>query len=700
MRNKRHAFCASFRITGRALATLALLSAVGTLSCGGGTSSSAVPEIQVSVNPPTAHVALNGQVQFSATVTGTTVGVSWSVNGIAGGNSTVGEINSTGLYTAPSNLPSPNSVTVSATSLADSTQSASSSVNIVYPAPVIGSISPAMVVVGSASVDLTVSGSGFCPQSVVLAGGAALSTLYADPTALTAMVPAAQLAIPGGLAVQVSNPTPGGGTSPATTFTVAEGVFPTANPQVASYYYYTPQAASVAVEFGTDTTYGTHTWAQNTPSGGGVVQIFVAGMMPNTTYHMRADATFADGTQAVDQDQTFTTGSPLASRIPVMTVTNPNGLPPSSGPILWHLTEGTSNQLQIVASDEAGNLIWYYDYPSSLGVPQPVKLLPNGHMLINLSVGGVSSNPGTVQEIDLAGDIISQFTAAQLNTWLSNAGIDLTVATIHHDFLPLPNGHLILIVNHTKDFTDLPGYPGTTAVVGDALIDLDQNHNPVWVWDSFDHMDVTRNSGLPDWTHTNSIVYSPDDGNLIISMRNQSWVLKIDYENGQGTGDILWRLGYQGDFTLTNGQNPDWFYEQHYANIVSPNSTGTFNLLVFDDGDNRVLDSAGDECGTSGEIACYSRVPIFQLDETDMTATLLWQDNLSPVYTFWGGSAQQLANTNVVFDVTAPSNDPTGARYMEATSDAAPQVVLQIEITGQNAYRAVHLPSLYPGVQW
>jgi len=266
----------------------------------------------------------------------------------------------------------------------------------------------------------------------------------------------------------------------------------------------------------------------------------------------------------------------------------------------------------------------------------------------------------------------------------------------------LPNGHLILLVNHYKYFTNLPGYPGTTGVVGDALVDLDASHKPVWVWDTFDHLDVNRHPmGFPpDWTHSNTIVYSPDDGNLLLSMRHQHWVIKIDYEDGQGAGDILWRLGYQGDFTLTNGQSSDWFYAQHYPTYVSPNSTGVFNVEVFDNGDNRVLDAHGDTCGTVGQPACYSRVPIYQVDEVGKTATILWQDNLAPVYSSWGGSAQLLDDNNVVLGMTEPSDDPTGARYMEVTHDPSPQVVLQMEVFGQNAYRAVHVPSLYPGVQW
>ena len=51
---------------------------------------------------------------------------------------------------------------------------------------------------------------------------------------------------------------------------------------------------------------------------------------------------------------------------------------------------------------------------------------------------------------------------------------------------------------------------------------------------------------IPDWTHTNAIIYSADDGNLIISIRHQNWLVKIDYNNGAGTGDILWHLGLSG----------------------------------------------------------------------------------------------------------------------------------------------------------
>ena len=47
-------------------------------------------------------------MQFTATVTGTTnTAVTWSVNGVAGGNSTVGTISTSGAYTAPATAPEP-----------------------------------------------------------------------------------------------------------------------------------------------------------------------------------------------------------------------------------------------------------------------------------------------------------------------------------------------------------------------------------------------------------------------------------------------------------------------------------------------------------------------------------------------------------------------------------------------------------------
>jgi hypothetical protein len=89
-----------------------------------------------------------------------------------------------------------------------------------------------------------------------------------------------------------------------------------------------------------------------------------------------------------------------------------------------------------------------------------------------------------------------------------------------------------------------------------------------------------------------------------------------------------------------------------------------------------------------------------------MTATILWQYHImtangtSPVYSWYTGSAQLLNDDRVVMGINVPTDDPTGSRYMEVTYDPSPLIVLRMEVSGQQAYRIVHLPSLYPGVQW
>jgi arylsulfate sulfotransferase len=484
------------------------------------------------------------------------------------------------------------------------------------------------------------------------------------------------------------------------------------NPLVAQYTVNARAGSAVAVEFGPDTNYGFTTSATTVPEGEGKVTVLVAGMKADSTYHMRAITTLSDGTKIYDSDRTFATGKIPDNRRPKATVTLTSGMTPAPGIELLALRAAVDNSLAfpIEALDPAGNLIWYYDYDASIGSAQPIKLRSNGHFLVVFFGAPTSPEPGgTVREIDLAGTTLKEFTVADLNKSLTAAGYTWNAFSIHHDLVELANGHLLLLVNTLKDYTDLAGFSGVTKVQGDAIIDLDENLKPVWVWSTFDHLDVNRHpygfkqtQSPPgaDWTHSNALVYSPDDGNLVLSIRHQSWVIKIDYANGQGSGNILWRLGYQGDFKLLSAQpEPDWFYAQHFPNITSPNSSGVFQLAVFDNGDDRVLDSNGTICGLNGAPACYSRAVIYEVNETDMTARVLWSDTLP--YSFWGGAIQQLPNNNMFVGSTTPLDlENNGARIMEVTQDQNPQVVWKLEVAGQNSYRTIHLPSLYPGVQW
>ena len=472
----------------------------------------------------------------------------------------------------------------------------------------------------------------------------------------------------------------------------------TANPLVAQYSiaHFHP-GLTAWVEFGTDTTYGRQTSIMTdsvSVPGGQVLNILVAGMLPQTTYHMRAHEDWAEGSW-VDQDHTFTTGALPGTQFPGSSVTLPTpGLTPSPG---VELLSTTSAGPQAVVVDLKGNVIWYCP-----GNAEPVKPLQNGHFII--------VRPLDLQEVDLACNVIRDVSYTKVNQSLQAGHYDFTIPPplglnggnpFHHDVLVLPNGHWIGLCQIAKSFTDLPGYPGTTQVVGDAVVDIDLNRNVVWAWSSFDHLDVNRYPyfGLPDWTHSNALVYTAD-GNLLVSMRNQSWILKIDYANGTGSGSVLWKLGQDGDFTLLGGNPSDWFYAQHYPNILSVNGSQT-TIAVYDDGNLRI-GSDGLPCGPPVPPApdCYSRATIFQIDESTNVASLQWQ-YLPGFFSFWGGSIDVLSNGDVEFDSTAPS-DFAGSQIMEVTQTDSPQVVWQMNIVGAGlgAYRGYRIPSLYPGVTW
>jgi sugar lactone lactonase YvrE len=90
--------------------------------------------LTVTVAPSTATVVVNEFQQYTATVTGNSnTSVNWFVSGVAGGNSTVGTISTTGLFQAPATVPSPATVTIAAVSQVDNTTSGSAQATIANP---------------------------------------------------------------------------------------------------------------------------------------------------------------------------------------------------------------------------------------------------------------------------------------------------------------------------------------------------------------------------------------------------------------------------------------------------------------------------------------------------------------------------------------------------------------------------------------
>jgi uncharacterized protein (DUF1800 family) len=172
--------------------------------------------ITVTVSPKTTTLGAGNVQQFQATVTGSIdLSVTWSVNGVSFGNTTVGTMDDSGNYTAPNNILGLGSVTVTAASNANPAKTDSAVVTLINPVPTLTSITPSTL--GLGSFQITLNGTGFVSTSSATFGGQPMQVTYVTPTMITAIGNAPQV---GTVTVKVTNPAPGGGTSNGLNVTV------------------------------------------------------------------------------------------------------------------------------------------------------------------------------------------------------------------------------------------------------------------------------------------------------------------------------------------------------------------------------------------------------------------------------------------------------------------------------------------------
>ena len=178
----------------------------------------------VTVTPATVTIRAGSNESFAAVVSSSpNASVTWSVNSIAGGNASSGTIDANGMYTAPASLPTPNTITIAATSSDDATKTGSSAVTLQNPIPVLNSVSPSAIATGA--FGLTLTGSGFVKNSTVSFGGQVLTTTYVSPTELQVSGTATATQM-GTINIVVNNPEPGAAASAAVTASVVSAAQP------------------------------------------------------------------------------------------------------------------------------------------------------------------------------------------------------------------------------------------------------------------------------------------------------------------------------------------------------------------------------------------------------------------------------------------------------------------------------------------
>jgi uncharacterized protein (DUF1800 family) len=141
------------------------------------------------------------------------------VNGVQGGNAEYGTISSSGLYTAPAVIPTPDTVQITSTSnMYPTAPPGQVSVAIWNPIPVLSSVSPSGFTEGTTTV--IVNGAKFVYGAQISWNGALVATTYVSPTELVAQIAAPD---PGTFPLTVTNPNPGSASAPAVSLKVGPG---------------------------------------------------------------------------------------------------------------------------------------------------------------------------------------------------------------------------------------------------------------------------------------------------------------------------------------------------------------------------------------------------------------------------------------------------------------------------------------------
>lgn len=330
----------SFTVALVACSVVQLLLSVG---CGGGSTLGVVtPQVSITISPQSDSILTGQTAAFTASATGlTNTSVTWAVDGVAGGNGALGTISSAGVYTAPGVPPSPNVVTVSATSVANTSVKDSASVTIENPSPALTAISPSSLAAGGSDTTLTLTGSGFAQQSVVQAGGTALATTFTSASQLSAVVPAAMLATAGTLPIMVVNPSPGGGTSSAQSLTVSITVSVSPSVQTVDVNQTQQFNATLAGSANQGVT-----WSVNGVAGGNstVGTISTAGLYAAPALPPSPNSVTITAASAADPTRTATATVTIVNPAPVLYSISPDAA--TAGDPNTTLTVGGSNLAQ------------------------------------------------------------------------------------------------------------------------------------------------------------------------------------------------------------------------------------------------------------------------------------------------------------------------------------------------------------------
>jgi hypothetical protein len=353
-------------------------------------------------------------------------------------------------------------------------------------------------------------------------------------------------------------------------------------------------------------------------------------------------------------------------KIDILEINNPSpGLImfPSSG-------KGFGNYLTFL--DSAGKVIKYKKLTSNAS---NFSLQSNGLILFN------QSSRGFFKAYSEAKIFVADTSLEVVDSIISSNGYKPSP----HCSIILPNGNYLYtsFEAHNIDMSKVVPEGNPNAVVaGAVLVELDINKNPVFIWNSWEHIPINDTyQPINDFLNVTTLYSNFNsvdvdyEGNYLLSNRLLSEITKID----RNTGKILWRLGGKhNQFTFINEDDKEdniYFSMQHDIRIL-PNG----HITIFDNGEQYKTQS--------------SRAVEYEIDEMNLTAKKVWEFNPDPlIFAASAGSAQRLSNGNTIMgwgnsNAVVPKRDITEV-------DAQGNVVFEVALPANNiTFKALKFP--YP----
>ena len=263
--------------------------------------------------------------------------------------------------------------------------------------------------------------------------------------------------------------------------------------------------------------------------------------------------------------------------------------------------------------DNDGSIVhsWATDYRPG----HSMYLLENSELLHTGNVGNttfeVGGAGGIVQTIDWDGNV----------TW--SYEYSSTTHLQHHDVEILPNGNVLLIAWQMKTQAEAvaagrdPSLLTDGELWPDSVIEVHPTGSTtgdiVWQWHAWDHLvqdyDATKDNygvvadhpelidlnyvmnGGADWNHTNSVDYSAELDQIILSVHHFGEIWVIDHgtttaEAAGPGGDLLYRWGNPQTYDAGTSADQQLFV-QHDAEWIEAGLPGEGNILIFNNGGGR-----------------------------------------------------------------------------------------------------------------